>query len=69
MKAIIVLKKKKDKVEIDRRMIEKLEMDIEEINDVERANFDLTTFKVYVEIDDDTDDPPSHAEFFQVIQK
>lgn len=56
-------------MEIDRSIVEKLEMDVEDMIDVERANFDQTTFKLYIEIDDDCDQPPAHAEFYQVIQQ
>lgn len=69
MRAIIVLKKVKDNIELTRRIVEKLEMDIEEIIDVERANFDSTTFKLYVDIDDEAENPPGHADFYNAIQK
>lgn len=77
MKAIIFVKKKKDETAdptnqdhtIDRRTIEKLEWNVEELKGVLRANLDLNTMKLYVEIDDESEEQPTKPDFIHAVQQ
>lgn len=76
MKGVVFVEQKKDEFadpseiqHLERREVNKLEEQVEEIPAVVRANFDVNTMKVYAEIDEESDDLPTKADFIQAIQQ
>jgi len=77
MKAIIFIEKKTSEMDdpsevehtIERRVIWELESNVEEVTAVLRANFDLNTMKLYVDIDEESEDQPTKADFVHAVQQ